>query len=75
MPTYADYEDRIAMLVEILGLYDGWSIAVLTDGTLVNRWANDDGTAAAEGYERRYAATEKYIVERRAELLSFKNGR
>jgi hypothetical protein len=24
--------------IEIQGLYDGWSIAKLPDGTLINRW-------------------------------------
>jgi hypothetical protein len=59
---------QIAHLVELRGVYDGWSIAVMKDGSLVNRWADDDGSAA-EGYERRWAATDEVIalmkVERR----------
>lgn len=61
MPRYATYRDRIAELVELPGVYDGWSIAVLTDGTRINRWANEDGTAAREGYERRYLLTQKVL--------------
>lgn len=30
------------MLIEIRGVYDGWSIAEMKDGTLVNRWDEDD---------------------------------
>jgi hypothetical protein len=47
--------DDIDHTIEIRGLYDGWSIAVMKDGTVVNRWA---GLA---GYERRAAATDEYI--------------
>ena len=52
----------IAYLIEIRGVYDGWSIAVMKDGTMRNRWANDDGTPV-EGYERHWAATEEYMKE------------
>ena len=62
MGKYADYKDRIAHLVELRGVYDGWSIAVLTDGTQVNRWENDEGTGAKPGYERRYDAAQKAIA-------------
>jgi len=30
------------VLIEIRGLYDGWSIAKLPSGELVNRWSEDD---------------------------------
>ena len=39
-------------LIEIRKIYDGWSVAKLPDGTLVNRW--DKGT-------RRYVATQQWI--------------
>ena len=39
-------------LIEIREIYDGWSVAKLPDGMLVNRW--DKGT-------RRYVATEQWI--------------
>lgn len=61
MAKYADYENRIAHLIEYPTIYDGWSVAVLTDGTLVNRWANDDDTGPEPGYERRYEATQRAL--------------
>ena len=39
-------------LIEIREIYDGWSVAKLPDGTLINRW--DKGT-------RRYVATQQWI--------------
>lgn len=62
MARYATYADDIAHLVEYPSIYDGWSVAVLKDGTLVNRWANDDDSGPREGYERRYAATAEAIA-------------
>lgn len=58
--------DRIAHLIELRGVYDGWSIAVLEDGSLINRWA---GPAAAglPGNERRFEATEEAIERMREE--------
>lgn len=53
---------KINYLIELRGVYDGWSIAVYADGTLRNRWANEDGTAMG-GYERLWEATEKAIAE------------
>ena len=40
------------ILREISEIYDGWSVAQLPDGTMINRW--DKGT-------RRYVATEQWI--------------
>ena len=37
---------------ELSEIYDGWSIAQLPDGTMINRW--DEGT-------RRYIATEQSL--------------
>jgi hypothetical protein len=51
-------------LVEVSGVYDGWSIAVIRhpEYKYVNRWATDDDPASPEpGYERRFYATEEYI--------------
>ncbi len=48
------FEDSIAMLYEIRGVYDGWSVARLKDGTLVNRWDPIE-------YPRRFAASEEFI--------------
>jgi len=52
--------DEVAYLIELRGVYDGWSVARMTDGSLRNRWANEDGTPR-EGYERRFEAAQKYI--------------
>lgn len=41
---------EVEYLVEIRGLYDGWTFAVMKDGTAVNRWPADD---------RRHAVTEE----------------
>jgi hypothetical protein len=34
--------NKVQMLVEIRGLYDGWSYAIMKDGTAVNRWPVGD---------------------------------
>lgn len=44
--------DDYAYLIEIRGIYDGWSIGVKHDGTWVNRWPEGDF---------RYAPTQQYI--------------
>lgn len=49
-------EKEVAYRVEIRGIYDVWSIAVLRDGTLVNRWPEGDP---------RHAPTQKIIDEDR----------
>lgn len=64
---YSEYEKDIDHLIEFPRIYDGWSVAVLHDGTMVNRWANDDDTGPQIGYERRYAAVQKFIEEARNE--------
>ena len=53
--------EEIDTLIEDRDIYDGWSIAVLKDGRRINRWSNDEGTAAEPGYERRYEATQKIL--------------
>ena len=50
-------------LIELRGVYDGWSISVWTDGTVKNRWANDAGDGPESGCERRWKATEAAIAE------------
>lgn len=62
----ADY----AYVIELRGVYDGWSIGVLPDGTLVNRWARPDANVAYQGYERRFEAAEKAIAAMREEETS-----
>lgn len=49
-----DYPEG-TILIEIRGFYDGWSVAKLPDGTLVNRWPIGDW---------RHAAVQKWIDER-----------
>lgn len=44
--------DNAVMLIEIRGNYDGWSVAKLDDGTLLNRWSPED---------RFYKAAQEYI--------------
>lgn len=51
---------EIDYYIELRGVYDGWSVAVLRDGTRVNRWAEADGMPAV-GYERRYDITEAFL--------------
>lgn len=41
--------------VEIRGVYDGWSVAVMKDGRTLNRWPPDD---------RRHKPTQDYINRR-----------
>lgn len=40
------------IFIEIREIYDGWSVAELPDGTLVNRWDKND---------RRYAPAQEWI--------------
>jgi hypothetical protein len=48
--------DDVDTLIEIRGVYDGWSAALLKDGRYVNRWD-------AETEPRRYRLTEEYLRE------------
>lgn len=50
--------ENIDHVIEIRGVYDGWSVAVLTDGTWVNRWAEGEWAGSRRDYE-----TELYITE------------
>ena len=40
------------IFIELRGVYDGWSVAKLPDGELINRWIEKD---------RRYQRTQNYI--------------
>lgn len=46
-----NHED-VQYLIEVRGIYDGWSVALMNDGTYVNRWEQDD---------RRYQPTQDYM--------------
>jgi hypothetical protein len=50
--------DEPELHIEIRGIYDGWSVAKMKDGTLVNRWPEDD---------QRHKPTQEWI-ERYKEL-------
>ena len=53
------------VLIEIRGIYDGWSVQKLPDGTLVNRWEPGD---------RRYMPTQVWI-ERQVSAAGGDDGR
>ncbi len=52
-PDMIDYPEG-TIFIEIRDIYDGWSVAQLPDGTLINRWDPED---------RRYLPTQKWIDE------------
>ena len=54
MPNGFKWED-VEHTIELPHIYDGWSIAVLKDGTMVNRWEGQ------EGYEHRARLTQDHI--------------
>lgn len=45
-------EEDVAYYIEILGLYDGWSVACMKDGRMLNRWPPSD---------RRHKPTQDFI--------------
>lgn len=59
--------DEVHHMIEIQGIYDGWSIMVLKDGRMLNRWENPLGRPTP-GDERRWVATaeaiENYLAAR-----------
>ena len=46
--------DDVESLIELPEIYDGWSVARLTDGRLVNRWDMTE-------YPSRWRATEEVL--------------
>lgn len=57
-------DDDIDHLIELSEVYDGWSIAVIRDGTLVNRWARPEAPyRGLPGYERRFQQTQLVIEQ------------
>lgn len=46
---------KVDHLIELRGVYDGWSVAVLEDGTHVNRWAD------IPGYEHRAEVVDAFL--------------
>lgn len=64
--NWRDYDPReIDFTYEIRPLYDGWSIAVLRDGTIINRWANPVLAKDDPTIRHRRTATEQYIANLR----------
>lgn len=53
--------DAYEYLIEIRGVYDGWSIGVTPDGEYVNRWPKGD---------YRYEATQEVIEHYKKEEVS-----
>ena len=66
-----DDHGDVAYVVEIQGLYDGYSIVVYDDGHWQNRW-EDEGGSPIPGLERRWKATNEYIAKNRPNQV--KNG-
>lgn len=54
-------KEKVLHLIEIRGIYDGWSVARMKDGRLLNRWEKSD---------YRYAPTQEWIA--RAQALETK---
>lgn len=44
--------DEVETFIELRGVYDGWSIAKMKDGSYTNRWAETD---------HRYKRTQDFI--------------
>lgn len=55
VPLVSLDESQIAHLIELRGVYDGWSVAVLKDGRRVNRWAGTE-------YTRRAAVVDAFLA-------------
>lgn len=53
-------EDEIVGLIELRGVYDGYSIVVLGDGTRFNRWGDGEGNPLP-GHEYRWEVTEAFL--------------
>lgn len=52
-------------IIELRGVYDGWSVAVLADGTPVNRWSTrdvDGDIIPFPGQETRFHITEAFLA-------------
>ena len=47
------FMDEVAMTIEVRGIFDGWSVALMRDGRLLNRWPPDD---------RRHQPTQEWIA-------------
>jgi hypothetical protein len=52
----------VAHLIELRGVYDGWSVSVHEDGTRVNRWIDPETSNPYPGCERRAATVNAYLA-------------
>lgn len=59
--TDGDVRAGVSYYIELREVYDGWSIEVLVDGTVRNRWADPETGGPLVGYERRWRATQDVI--------------
>ena len=53
------FMDEVAMTIEVRGIFDGWSVAQMKDGRLLNRWPPDD---------RRHQPTQEWIDQHGANV-------
>lgn len=61
MVSFPAQSSPLRMLIELRGIYDGWSVALLEDGTMLNRWEREGG-GPIPGLEHRWEAAEEYIA-------------
>lgn len=64
-PSKYPSED-VEVLIEIRGIYDGWSVAKMKDGNYINRWEPED---------RRWTATQNWIDRQAASASGGECGR
>lgn len=50
--------EQVAHVIEVRGVHDGWSVAVMRDGSMRNRWTPGD---------RRWAPTQQWMENAIAE--------
>lgn len=61
--------DDVELVCEVRGLYDGWSWAILKDGSAVNRWARSD-YADDPFYDYRRTETQVWVDNHNSERNS-----
>lgn len=52
---------EVSHLIELRGVYDGWSVAVYEDGTRANRWVDESGIPYP-GQEARAATVNAFLA-------------
>lgn len=56
---------KIAGYIELRHIYDGWSVGLTEDGSLVNRWEDRQ-----DEFPERFEATQEWINAQNAKRLS-----